>query len=115
VRQLICAAGAKRIFLPKFSSDLSPIEQGVAKLKHLLRKAAARIVETICVAIAQLLGCFTRTSANYKNAGYALKPNAPRLSTTTGVPILTLSWSSITSSLVMRMQPEEIATPMYSG
>jgi transposase len=35
------AAGAKLFFLPKYSPDLNPIEQAFAKLKHLLRKAAA--------------------------------------------------------------------------
>ena len=42
VRQAIRAAGAKLLFLPKYSPDLNPIEQVFAKLKHLLRKAAAR-------------------------------------------------------------------------
>jgi transposase len=32
-------------FLPKYSPDLNLIEQIFAKLKHLLRKAAARTVE----------------------------------------------------------------------
>jgi transposase len=41
VRQLIRLAGAKLIFLPKYSPDLNPIEQIFAKLKHLLRKAAS--------------------------------------------------------------------------
>jgi putative transposase len=34
------AAGARLFFLPKYSSDLNPIEQFFAKLKHWLRKAA---------------------------------------------------------------------------
>jgi transposase len=34
---------AKLFFLPTYSPDLNPIEQVFAKLKHLLRKAAARI------------------------------------------------------------------------
>jgi transposase len=73
VRQLIRAAGAKLLFLPKYSPDLNPIEQVFAKLKHLLRKAAARTLETVCAAIGQLLGAFTpQECANYfKNAGYA--------------------------------------------
>lgn len=72
VRRLIRAAGAKLLFLPKYSPDLNPIENVFAKLKHLLRKAAARTVETICTAIGQLLGAFTPNEcANYlKNAGY---------------------------------------------
>ena len=41
VRALIRSVGAKLFFLPKYSPDLNPIEQVFAKLKHLLRKAAA--------------------------------------------------------------------------
>ena len=44
VRQLIRSAGAKLFFLTKYSPDLNPIEQVFAKLKHLVRKAAARTV-----------------------------------------------------------------------
>ena len=72
VRLAIRAAGAKLFFLPKYSPDLNPIEQVFAKLKHLLRKAAARTLQTICAAIGQLLGAFTpHECANYfRNAGY---------------------------------------------
>src|SRR5262245_33135865 len=59
VRRLIRSAGAKLIFLPKYSPDLNPIEQVFAKLKHLLRKCAARTIEAICAAIGQLLQAFT--------------------------------------------------------
>ena len=61
VRQLICAAGAKLFFLPKYSPDLNPIEQVFAKFKHLLRKAAARSAETICVTIGEIPRAFTPT------------------------------------------------------
>lgn len=73
VRRLIRSVGAKLFFLPKYSPDLNPIEQVFAKLKHLLRKAAARTVEAICAAVSQILGTFTpEECANYfKNAGYA--------------------------------------------
>jgi transposase len=72
IRRLIRSVGAKLLFLPKYSPDLNPIEQVFAKLKHLLRKAAARTVETVCAAIGELLGAFTRHEcANYfKNSGY---------------------------------------------
>jgi transposase len=53
VRQLIRAAGAKLIFLPKYSPDLNPIEQVFAKIKHFLRNAAARFGEAICAAIGE--------------------------------------------------------------
>jgi transposase len=73
IRQFIRSAGAKLFLLPKYSPDLNPIEQVFSKLKHLLRKAAARTVETVCAAIGQLLGTFTKDEcANYfKNSGYA--------------------------------------------
>lgn len=73
VRRAIRAAGAKLIFLPKYSPDLNPIEQVFAKLKHLLRKAAVRTVDAVCAAIGRLLDAFTPDEcANYfKNAGYA--------------------------------------------
>jgi transposase len=73
VRALIRSAGAKLFFLPKYSPDLNPIEQVFAKLKHLLRKAAARTLDTVCEAIGELLGTFTKDEcANYfKNSGYA--------------------------------------------
>jgi transposase len=38
VRQAIRTVGAKRIFLPKYSPDLNPIEQVFAKLKTLLAR-----------------------------------------------------------------------------
>jgi putative transposase len=73
VRQAIRTAGAHLIFLPKYSPDLNPIEQVFSKLKHLLRKTAARTVDTVCDAIGSILGDFTAEQcANYfRNAGYA--------------------------------------------
>jgi transposase len=72
VRQLIRSAGAKLFFLPKYSPDLNPIEQVFAKLKHLLRKTAARTVDAVCAAIGDLLQTFTpEECANYvTNSGY---------------------------------------------
>ena len=56
VRQFIRAAGAK-LFLPKYSPDLNPIEQVFAKIKHFLRKVAVRSVETICCSSACKIVC----------------------------------------------------------
>ena len=42
IREMIQAAGASLLYLPPYSPDLNPIEQVFAKLKALLRKAAAR-------------------------------------------------------------------------
>jgi transposase len=73
VRAAIHAAGAKLLYLPPYSPDLNPIEQVFAKLKALLRKAAARTVRTLWAAAGELLQRFDPTEcANYfANAGYA--------------------------------------------
>ena len=52
VRQAIKAAGARLLFLPKYSPDLNPIEQVFAKLKALVRKAAPRSFDAVSHAIA---------------------------------------------------------------
>lgn len=73
VRRAIRQAGAKLLLLPKYSPDLNPIEQVFAKLKHLLRKAAARTQDAVCTTIATLLDSYTKQEcANYLiNSGYA--------------------------------------------
>ena len=59
IRSAIRRAGAKLFLLPKYSPDLNPIEQVFAKLKHLLRKAAARTSDAVCATIGTLLGTYT--------------------------------------------------------
>ena len=76
VRKAIRRAGAKLIFLPKYSPDLNPIEQVFAKLKHLLRKAAARSPDAVCDAIAQILDTFTpEECANYSGTQDMVEPD----------------------------------------
>lgn len=72
VRKAIRAAGAKLIFLPKYSPDLNPIEQLFAKLKHHLRNAGERTRQAVCDAIGQILGSISaQECTNYfVNAGY---------------------------------------------
>ena len=72
IRQAIRKAGAKLLLLPKYSPDLNPIEQVFAKLKHRLRKAAARTQDAVCTTIGSLLSTYTpQECANYlTNAGY---------------------------------------------
>jgi transposase len=55
VREAIAAAGASLLYLPPYSPDLNPIEQLFAKLKALLRKAAARTKHELWQAIGRLL------------------------------------------------------------
>ena len=73
VRQAIEAVGAMLLYLPPYSPDFNPIEQLFAKLKALLRKAAARTLETLVTAFAAALGAFAPGEcANYfANAGYS--------------------------------------------
>jgi transposase len=72
VRQAIEAVGAVLHYLPPYSPDLNPIEQYFAKLKSLLRKAAARTRDTLDNAIAEALTRFSQTEcANFlANSGY---------------------------------------------
>jgi transposase len=74
VRAAIEAVGARLLFLPPYSPDLNPIEQVFAKLKALLRKAAARSIEALWDAVGKLLQRFApQECANYfDNAGYGL-------------------------------------------
>ena len=72
VREAIAAAGARLLYLPAYSPEFNPIEQIFAKLKALLRTAAARTVPDLHEAI---LHAFTRfTPAECRNcltaAGY---------------------------------------------
>jgi transposase len=66
VRRTIEAAGAALRLLPPYSPDFNPIENAFAKLKALLRRAAARTVAGLERAIAQAIQTFTPTEcANY--------------------------------------------------
>lgn len=67
VRHAIRAAGAKLFFLPAYSPDLNPIEQAIAKLKHLLRKAAERTKETVWRKIGVLLEHFRINRAHTRS------------------------------------------------
>jgi len=71
-REAIEKAGAKLLFLPPYSPDFNPIEQAFAKLKALLRKAAARTIDALEAAIASALDAFAAEEcANYfTNSGY---------------------------------------------
>lgn len=66
VRQAIRQAGAKLLFLPKYSPDLNPIEQFFAKLKHHLRAAQKRTRQTLSDAVADILAKVTpQECSNY--------------------------------------------------
>ena len=75
VREAVRARGASLLYLPPYSPDLNPIEQAFAKLKALLRKAAARTQETLWTTIGQLLDRFGPDECrNYlTHSGYAFE------------------------------------------
>lgn len=72
IRQAIRAAGAKLLFLPKYSPDLNPIEMVFAKLKALLRGAAESTLEATWRKIGSLVGAFTPAECTryIRHAGY---------------------------------------------
>ncbi len=72
IRQAIEAAGATLLYLPPYSPDCNPIEMAFAKLKALLRKAAARTADDLWDAIAEAIDAFTSTECEnyFAAAGY---------------------------------------------
>ena len=72
VEDTIRATGASLLYLPPYSPDLNPIEQAFAKLKALLRGAAARTKEALWTTIGELLDRFKPAECrNYlTNSGY---------------------------------------------
>ena len=72
VQEAIRAAGASVLSLPSYSPDFNPIEQLFAKLKALLRTAAARTQTALWETIGTLLDDFTPTECrNYiVHSGY---------------------------------------------
>jgi transposase len=72
VRAAIQLTGARLRFLPPYSPDFNPIENAFAKLKALLRKAAARTIPDLWDAVRDALPLFTPSEcANYFTAcGY---------------------------------------------
>ena len=75
VEGMIRAAGASLMYLPAYSPEFNPIEQFFAKLKALLRKAAARTQEALWTTIGKLLDEFSAEECrNYiENSGYAFE------------------------------------------
>ena len=75
VRKAVKAAGARLLFLPKYSPDLNPIEQVFAKIKGFVRKAAPRTLDAIYHAIAQALAAIKPAECkNYLAGGGVRRP-----------------------------------------
>ena len=73
VAEAIAARGAHLQYLPAYSPDLNPIEMAFSKLKALLRRAAARDLNSLILAAAEALDSFTSTDclAFFRHARYA--------------------------------------------
>jgi transposase len=71
-RRVIEARGAHLWFLPSYSPDLTPIEEAFAKVKTLLRRAAARTHEALAAALWAALDAITPADAHgwFTHCGY---------------------------------------------
>jgi len=72
VRAAIEAVGASLLYLPPYSPEFNPIENAFAKLKAMLRKAAARTIESLWAAIGRIADTFTPAECTnyFAHAGY---------------------------------------------
>ena len=58
VREALERVGVRLLYLPSYSPDFNPIEQLFAKLKALLRTAAARTIPALWETIRKAFTCF---------------------------------------------------------
>ena len=72
VRELIEGRGCELLYLPPYSPDLNPIEEAFAKVKALLRRAAARSREALVEAMGAALDAITAqdTHGFFGHCGY---------------------------------------------
>ncbi len=72
VGEAIRAVGASVLYLPSYSPDLNPMEQALAKVKALLRKAGARTQAALEEAIREALEAFSPEECRnyFLNSGY---------------------------------------------
>lgn len=75
VREAIEAVGARLVYLPPYSPDLNPIELAFAKLKTLLRSAAARAVDQLETTLVNCLDRFNTTECRnyFRHCGYSVR------------------------------------------
>lgn len=72
VRELIEEQGCELLHLPPYSPDLNPIEEAFAKIKALLRRAAARTREKLIEALGTAISAVTSEDARrfFEHCGY---------------------------------------------
>jgi transposase len=74
IQQALARRRARRLFLPPYSPDLSPMELCLSKLKTALRAAKARTREAIDTAVQKAIETVTATDARnwFRHCGYTL-------------------------------------------
>jgi transposase len=72
IRELIKERGCELLYLPAYSPDYDPIEEAFAKIKNLLREAAARTKEALVRAMGVALSTISTQDARgfFEHAGY---------------------------------------------
>jgi transposase len=72
VRELIEEQGCELLYLPPYSPDFNPIEEAFAKIKALLRRAAARSREALVQTMGAALDAVTAQDAHgfFEHCGY---------------------------------------------
>jgi transposase len=74
VRELIEERGCQLWLLPPYSPDMNPIEEAFSKVKALLRRAKARVLETLFEATEDALGAVSAEDARgyFRHCGYTI-------------------------------------------
>jgi transposase len=74
VRELIEQRGCQLWLLPPYSPDFNPIEEAFSKVKALLRRAQARVLEALFEATEEALGALSTEDARgyFEHCGYTM-------------------------------------------
>jgi transposase len=72
IKELIEQAGARLLFLPPYSPDLSPIEPAFSKFKQLVRSAAHRVMDLLWNDLQRMLDQISASDARgfFTHCGY---------------------------------------------
>jgi transposase len=72
VKELVERRGCELVYLPSYSPDLNPIEEAFSKVKHILRKTAARTKEALIEAMGRALAAVQLEDARgfFVHCGY---------------------------------------------
>jgi transposase len=75
VREIIERRGCQLWFLPPYSADFNPIEEAFSKVKALLRRAQARVLEALFEATEEALLAISAQDARgyFEHCGYAIQ------------------------------------------